>query len=70
MRVKVFQWLCGYGKVEFKGMGTERALNFLDQNGIALWQIRRQDRLTVTACVPLSQKKAGVGVRRRAVVFP
>lgn len=37
MRVKVFQWLCGYGKVEFKGMGTERALNFLDQNGIALW---------------------------------
>lgn len=58
MRVSFIQWLCGYGKVEFKGMGTERALNFLDQNGIALWQIRRQDRLTVTACVPLSQKKA------------
>ena len=65
MRVKVFQWLCGYGKVEFKGMGTERALNFLDQNGIALWQIRRQDRLTVTACVPLSQKKACLRLAER-----
>lgn len=53
----LMQHITGYGVIEFKGMGIERALNELEQRGATLWRIERQDRLTVTARAPLSQKK-------------
>ena len=49
--------LLGYGEVELKGMGLERALTQLEQGGLTLWNIRRIDRLTMVCCVPMRQKK-------------
>ena len=44
----LWQLFQGYGEVELKGMGLERALTQLERAGVTLWHIRRVDRLTIT----------------------
>ena len=53
----LWQLFQGYGEVELKGMGLERALTQLERAGVTLWHIRRVDRLTITCRVPMHQKR-------------
>lgn len=53
----LWQLILGYGEVELKGMGLERALTLLERAGVTLWHIRRADRLTLTCRVPMHQKR-------------
>lgn len=53
----LWQLFLGYGEVELKGMGLERALTQLERAGVTLWHIRRVDRLTITCRVPMQQKR-------------
>ncbi len=57
MTDNLWQSFIGYGIIQLKGLRLEQALSALSEQGVVLYDVVRVDRITVTARVPLRQKR-------------